>query len=252
MKNQITYYSIVIANANLDETRKRNLDFSIKFYRSNFPGSQIIVSDQVGEPLTDLPDDVLYLRIENTRSFSRSLAFNQAFKHCDHEWMILADNDCVLDTCEVEKLKTKYPDSDVYLPYLNRLDMTEEETLDLINCGVLPEPNESNVKAVVPPDYNNGCMNIISKKAFASVGGFDPQFYGWGYEDNTFIVAKCARLLPVSRSGSLLYHLNHRRTYCPKENPEWHFNRSEYRRIKSFSDKELRDYIQNLGSGHFN
>lgn len=54
------------------------------------------------------------------------------------------------------------------------------------------------------------CSVAVSRQLWESVGGFDPLFIGWGFEDTAFRIA-CETVSghPIIRIGSIVYHLHH-------------------------------------------
>lgn len=59
----------------------------------------------------------------------------------------------------------------------------------------------------------NGAINIVLRKYFEKVGGFDERFKGWGGEDDAFMIAMCTLCGSFSRpKGTKIWHLYH-----PKE-----------------------------------
>jgi len=221
----------------------------IEFYRKNFPGSQIIVTDQIVGRYADVPDYVTYLPIKTGRPYSRSLSFNIAIPHCINDWFICADNDCMISTQTIKQIDMCVLDRlDMYIPYRHVLDLSEGQTVSLMNNGKVSgaKPRVWKGKAII----NHGGVTIISRKGFEIVGGFDPQFWGWGGEDYAFF-GKCDKLLNWKRSGFDMYHLNHHRAYKRAHNPEADKNRKEAHRIFDMNVTQMKVYIKNLGTNHY-
>lgn len=239
-------FSIIIPNSNVHETRQRNLEFVIGFYRDNFPDSQIIVSDQVVSDPALVPDFVDYLRVEDNSLFCKSVCFNSAIPYCKHDWIICADNDCILTDDALRYFKNSYFKNSFYgyfefvMPYRYMLDLTERETVMLLNGQKVLGSR----RAYKDDWVSNGGIVVVSKDGFKKVGGFDTQFIGWGCEDDVFVY-KCSRLLRCGeRSVYDLYHLSHHRLYKRAENPEFAKNRQERERIYSLSMDDLLSYVE--------
>ena len=242
-------FSIIIGNSRVDETRQRNLEYIIKFYQKYFPYSQIIVTDQIEKHEATVPPNVLYLPITTNKPYSRSLSFNLAIPHCTNDWIIYADNDCLMSVQTIRELEMDVLNRiDMYIPYRHVLDLSEGQTTSMINGGKVngATPRTWNGKAII----NHGGITIISKKGFEIVGGFDPQFWGWGGEDYAFF-GKCEKLLRWKRSHIDMYHLDHKRTHKRAHNPEADWNRKEAHRIFNMNVPQLKKYIADLGTNHY-
>jgi hypothetical protein len=242
-------FSIIIGNSRIDETRQRNLEAVVEFYKKQFPGSQIIITDQIVDKAADAPNGCDYIPIKTNRPYSRSLSFNLGIPHAKRDWLICADNDCIMSSQTVEQIRLGVLNRvDMYVPYRYALDLTEGQTVSFIAGGKVSgaQPRTWNGKAII----NYGGISIISKKAFERVGGFDPQFWGWGGEDHAFY-GKCSKLLVTKRSTFDMYHLNHHRVHKRAHNPEADKNRKEAHRIFDMSVNEMKQYINNLGNLHY-
>jgi hypothetical protein len=137
---------------------------------------------------------------------------------------------------------------DMYIPYRYVLDLSEGQTVTMIGGGKVSgaKPRTWKGTAIV----NHGGVTIISRKGFEAVGGFDPQFWGWGGEDYAFF-GKCDKLLKWKRSHYDMYHLNHHRVHKRAHNPEADRNREEAHRIFNMNAHQLRQYVKRLGTNHY-
>lgn len=242
-------FSIIIGNSRVDETRQRNLEAVIQFYAKHFPYSQIIVTDQIVDKAADVPPNVLYLPVTTGKPYSRSLSFNLAYPLCTEDWLICADNDCLMSTQTIKQIDMCVLNRlDMYIPYRYVLDLTEGQTVAMIGGGKFgsAKPRMWKGKSII----NHGGITLISKKGFETVGGFDPQFWGWGGEDYAFF-GKCEKLLRWKRSHFDMYHLNHHRVHKRAHNPEANWNREEAHRIFNMSVPQMKKYIQGLGNKHY-
>jgi hypothetical protein len=242
-------FSIIIGNSRIDETRQRNLTEVIKFYQKHFPGSQLIVTDQIVDKAAEVPINVTYIPIKTGKPYSRSLSFNLAIRQCRMDWFICADNDCLMSTQTVDLIRQGVLNRlDMYIPYRYVLDLTEGQTSVFLNGGKINNAKPRTWKD--EPIINYGGVTIINRKGFERVGGFDPQFWGWGGEDHAFY-GKCSKLLQWKRSPFDMYHLHHHRLHKRAHNPEADWNRKEAHRIFEMQVPQLKKYIQQMGNKHY-
>lgn len=98
-----------------------------------------------------------------------------------------------------------------------------------------------NTKAV------GGCL-ICDKQSFYNIGGFNPNFTGWGYEDNEIISR--ARILetPLFKPNNIedvLIHAWHDIENKDKSKHKFYSNNeSEVRKVESMDKNQLKEYIK--------
>jgi len=239
--------SIIIPHYAGDKTRNRNLEYILTYYHQINPEAQIIVAEQKTNSV--VPGFVDHIYIENEHPFSRSLGFNEGVRHADGDVFLLVDNDCIVNEDLLREFVsgTQYAYLDMVIPFAYLYDLSEEET----KAGIVKDVIGGGEKR---DRQSFGGATLITKTAYRKVGGFDPQFFGWGMEDNAFY-EKCRVLLTVYRAEDFrLYHLNHTRegsVETLKKTEEYRANCLEYIKIKHFTKEELLTYIDHLGVDHF-
>ena len=239
--------SVIIPHAAQSPIRQRNLEVTLKYYHNMAPEAQIIVTEQ--NTRSDLPDFVEHIPIKNERAFSRSLGFNEGVKRADGDVYLLVDNDCIIDPTLVRGFLSgdRYPYFEAVLPYDFFYDLTEEETLEAFITGIF----EGGEKRHWREEPGVGGAMLITKDAYRKIGGFDPQFFGWGGEDDAFY-SKCTRLLAMVRADEYhLYHLNHPIDAHILVSEDREKNKQEYQRIRDLTHADLLEYIKGLGTDHF-
>jgi predicted glycosyltransferase involved in capsule biosynthesis len=225
-------------------TRERNLKFVIKWWKSKRPDAKILVTEQNTE--TKVDNDIKHIKIKCNHAFSRSLGFNEGVKHCkNNDVMILCDNDCILENNTIDNLEKKLEDCDLFIPYYWCNDLDYEETHELIknNSTIGLKGNPRKIQ-------NKGGIHIIKYSAYEIIGGFDPQFIGWGCEDDAFF-EKANKLIKINRGNQTMYHLHHTVQYEKGKNPEFLKNEKELQKISIMDNEELKKYITKLGKKHF-
>ena len=92
-----------------------------------------------------------------------------------------------------------------------------------------------------------GCV-IISKEKFFDCKGFNPNFVGWGYEDNEFpsrVHILGYSVVRINYSEALLFHLPHDPPAGPSnKNAENTPNQRECAMVESSTKEELQEYIK--------
>ncbi|MFK4998906.1 galactosyltransferase-related protein [Bacillus sp. N9] len=58
-----------------------------------------------------------------------------------------------------------------------------------------------------------GGINVVPRKHFETVGGFDERFVGWGGEDDAFAASLNTLCGYVKRLDATIYHLWHKRNH---------------------------------------
>lgn len=93
-----------------------------------------------------------------------------------------------------------------------------------------------------------GCL-LTTKADFSNIGGFNPNFIGWGYEDNEIIsrakilgkaVTNCTQI------ACSLYHLPHESDVYRDKSAHAHYtaNHAEVQKVEAMSKQELEQYIK--------
>ena len=247
--------SVIIGHSDIDQTRHRNLLFSLEYYSSYFNNCEIIVVEQGTKVDLSRYSNVKHVHLNPNHSYSRSLGFNEGFKICSSQIILFVDNDCIISKITLDTIRTMMETSffelyDVVIPYRWVYDLSEDQTLEIIRTHDVTG-NLSKRSHNGRPIINFGGATVLTRNAFISIGGFDPQFVGWGGEDIAFI-SKCFKMLSVYRvpNNYDMYHLNHYRVYAKAKNPEADKNRNEALRIQNMDENEMTRYIAQLGNSH--
>jgi predicted glycosyltransferase involved in capsule biosynthesis len=203
-------YDIVIAHHECDNYRLINLCKIIEYYQKKLPESKIIIAEWNSK--SQLPYDVTRIEVEHFdgESFNRSKIFNRGFKETTTDFVILADNDCILGDAFFNDLKNgKFKKETFVIPYSKCVDLNMKQTSQFINENVLSQGKFRGLHG-----NTAGGVTLINRDAFIEIGGMDEDlFKSWGGEDDAFTV-KANRLLKPSvmrYNGTQLYHLYHPR-----------------------------------------
>lgn len=192
--------SILIPYKSDGEYRDRNLSWAKKRYEALMPNAELCIGTCDTEP------------------FCKSLAVNNAAKLATRDIFIIADVDLTFDLKQIAKAILELTSSIWIIPYttLNYLTLEQTETLQQMKPSVaigninFTAYKERNCKFIY------GGINIVPRKHFEKVGGFDERFKGWGYEDDAFQRSLDALCGPHKRIKTALWHMYH--PPAPKSN----------------------------------
>jgi len=214
--------SIVIPYRPSTDRRITLFNWIYKRYEMLFPESEIIVSDA-----------------DDSAIFSRSRSRNLGVDRVKSKYVLLADADTITCRRFIEHgiLELDYGAGWV-IPYGPR------------DFFVLDNVCSSNILSR-RPDYNMspsefswewklesfGGLNLMRTESFRMVNGFDERFIGWGYEDNSFMIAMNTIIGKAVRpQGTWGAHLWHPATAGETwEHDYAEYNRDMMERYKRFS-----------------
>lgn len=190
--------AVVIPYGGKDEWRERALAHVGAFYQYEFPDWRVIVSGDDGE------------------RFSRARACNAGVADTRAEVVVINDADTLCPPASVReavRLATEAPG--LVRAYSRYRRLTQDATAELATYKeALAAPDEA-IYWQQEPAFAHGCA-VLQRDCYETVGGYDPRFEGWGYED------MAAELLfdafwPDRRIQGDLFHLWHPNAETPED-----------------------------------
>ncbi len=185
--------SVIVPYGGHDPDRAQALRHVLDFYRYEFPDWQVIVADQ------DSADSY---------TFSRARAVNDGAAKADGDVLVIQDADSLCApgnvAVAVAMARTEPGMVRAYTRYrrLSRPATGSFETYkQALACA------DADVEWQQDPAFAHGCA-AIQRSCFEAVGGYDPKFTGWGYEDMA-LEAVCNAHWPDRRVVGDLVHLWH-------------------------------------------
>ncbi|WP_053362690.1 galactosyltransferase-related protein [Bacillus sp. FJAT-27251] len=188
--------------------RDRAFSWVKEFYNKMLPESEICISDC------------------STPLFSRAEAINNSAKQATGDIFIIVDADIFLDPYIVNKSVHLLNEHAWIIPYSRVKHISKKSTKALLNTEPSwPAQIQFEVSKSADAAARNfvGGINIIPRKTFETVGGFDERFLGYGAEDDAFGHSVNTLCGPYLRLDTDIFHLWHPRVRT-KTNPHYHAN----------------------------
>lgn len=248
--------------------RAKNVDIVIGYYKNIVPSSKfIVVEDDKVQNFTYLKDDpaVQYIHFYNADQHNKCKGYNIGLEASTTEIVCFLDIDCIVSKQNIEKaietlsqtdsICIAYNGTAIYFNYntKNKIIDYTEFLYDFLNSFV----DTDNLRTNFTNDYYHvantnavGGMLFSYKNTFNRIGGFNPNFKGWGYEDNEIILRAKKLHIPIyliNTSKPLLFHLPHINDEDKNKedtHASYQLNQQEYLRISNYTQDELVKYIQ--------
>ncbi|MFA5207185.1 MAG: galactosyltransferase-related protein [Candidatus Paceibacterota bacterium] len=242
---------IVIPHSNIDEYRKRNLFFIVKYYKEYLPDSNIIIVEQNTETDINEIKDLIgtHLKLKITEQlFCKSYLLNEGYNGNKNKYVFFIDTDCVVDKNILLSINNllNILDRKIILPYNKPVfNLDENQTVQFINNH--KSFNNFDLNLIRRNCQSNGGVVMISSDNYYKIGGHDPRFIGWGGEDDAFYV-KAIKTIGVVRLNSDLFHLNHPKGVNDGTNNPYYNNNYNY--YTEYLNKDNNTIINSIGFNH--
>jgi hypothetical protein len=215
-------FSILIPlSETLDPIRENNFKYILNQYKKSLPYADIVIGKDNSK----------------NKFFCKARAVNNAASKAENDIFVIVDIDIIVDINSIIdsiELLNKYS---FVIPFDKVYALSPEITRTIIknnlNFQEVHNLNTSNKLYAKPPIW--GGIQIVSKKYFNNVNGYDERFVGWGGEDTSFLKAiQCFHGEGLFYKGTA-YHLWH------SHNP----SREDYEISSKNSNKLLRNQYWN-------
>jgi len=227
---------LIIPFKNADINRERNLKYVLKMYIDNVKNLNVYIVEQ--DTYTDLSEfNINYIHVNfNNDAIHKSECYNIGVKASSSEYLILADSDIVVDINFLKNIENYFDSTNLVIPFNKPFIMlTDDETNKLVSDNIIEGVTERGTQNI------SGIL-LMSRRSFYEIGGYDPQFIGWGPEDIAFYY-KAEKILGVKILEGRVYHMYHDK--APKVIP-YKKRRKLLYDIQNMSYDELIDYISEL------
>jgi len=250
------------------EERKKNIVTITNFYRKNCTGFNFIFieddSEQKLPNLISFNENDVYIFRKNAGMWNKCKSFNCGIKNSNSEILIFHDLDAIIQPSQllttIQTLKKNqnyglmYPYNGLFLCVTREIKEHFSKTLEYNDLEkyfpsrLLVNYNDGNVLV----GHNNsvgGCV-LGRRDNIIKCNGYNPNFIGWGYEDNEFPKRVHILGFDVTRLNeprAPLWHLPHDgEGSSPKaDNPSYEDNRQLCGFVETSKKDVLEKYIKN-------
>lgn len=217
--------------------RLLNLTTVLDFYHSQCKNCQFIVINDDKEPdvrLRDLYDkykeNSKFLFLENSDIYRRPMSFNKGFTNTDRPCMIAGDTDVIIHPKYIKKAEEiiisgkaqhVYPYNGLFIHIKEHIRDSFKENYDF-NKLLSLKPSEHNrypyyetQDILVAHTASRGGCIMYESKMYKDINGYNPEFRGWGYEDdeiNCRINKLGYKMDRVYDDDAIAWHLPHPNT----------------------------------------
>ncbi len=188
--------SVLIPYKAVNEYREKNFEWIKRRYETIMPNAEICIGNYDGEP------------------FCKSIAVNNAAKNATRDIFIIADADIAFNIDQIKNAIEALNSYAWVIPYTGLFYLDFEKTNELYNRDPSVTLNEADFQRYCRFGGTDGYVfkggiNIVPRKYFEKVGGFDERFKGWGGEDDAFQRALDALCGQYFRLDATMWHLYH-------------------------------------------
>ena len=227
--------TIILPVYNLGTLRFNNFCFLIKKLAKI--GCSVIVVEQKSQSTGVVEQIVLNMQgvnhllvdIESSK-FNKSKLLNYAAKNSFTPFMWFVDGDFYTD---FEKVIPELNQSaDFIVPFKEVTFLTQGETVELHASGQLRLTHSEAYKTNNQPGKFSF---VVRASVFASSGGFNEGFVGWGFQDLDFVENRLSASVKQDRVDISAYHMYH----APASKEFANVNRQMYINYKEFNQKDI-------------
>jgi hypothetical protein len=157
-----------------------------------------------------MPDVELIIGEDQSKLFNRSRAINQAAAKATGDLYLIVDGDIFFGTKLIDKILDAAPHHPWIIPFRRGYKLTFQASKTVTQSGLIQLPTRLRVNEVeCNCDYYGAFMNVMSRKAFETVGGMDERFFGWGGEEEALATALDTLVGEHFRMDETIFHLWH-------------------------------------------
>lgn len=258
--NKFDYKDIsIITHIRVDDSsRLENFKLRNDFFRRYCVNLEFVnVEDDIERKIPESDDEIYHLT-GNNGPYNKNLAYNKGFNLTKRPYVLFLDVDCVLDPSVPLKISTLNEiHSKIILAYDYVLYLKENIKENIKGNITIDKLNEIKINIDTGKDNTNsygrlftgscGGAIITHRDVFKSVNGFNPFFFGWGYEDSEFRERLAILDKRMLRSvGIMMFHLPHGKHFTnrTKETLGARHNKIEYDKVIKMNKQQCEQYIK--------
>lgn len=216
----------------LEDTPSRRLNAVsvLPYYKNHTSCKNVIVVEEGRRKTLDIfcrENDLKYRFTESTDNTShKTIGYNTGAMVSDAEYVCFTDVDVVVDLDVVDRCAER---SDCYIGYdgkslylkrsFSKKVRQSKDMLACVNANVLKNKSYEhymmNIDSVSKKHIEScslssvgGCL-VMTRDILNRVGGFNPRFTGWGFEDSEQVCRMQKLGVHIDRAPQVLFHLYH-------------------------------------------
>ena len=184
--------SVVVPRRGDDGPRDASWQWVRRRYEDLWPDWEIVVHDVEGE-------------------WNKPTVLNEAVKRASGRVLVVTDSDILLPAERTEAAVAAAHVHGWVMPHSVTVRLSEQETGRILqqNPSGWPDPDRTSVQKKPYQATPGGGIFMLTRTAWDDVGGFDPTFRGWGFEDDAWGLAADTLLPDPLRMDGDLWHLWH-------------------------------------------
>jgi predicted glycosyltransferase involved in capsule biosynthesis len=177
---------------------------------------------------TMMPKIELCIGVSTEEAFSRSQGMNKAARQATRDIFVIADGDIFYDPAILIDAAKLLKQCAWVIPFHHQkiINLSESNSKKILK-STPSWPAKVEIKDFTVEKREMtfaGKINVLHRKTYEKVGGFDERFVGYGWEDNAFQNAVSTLCGPHRRLDRKLFHLWHPPVKA-KGNPYWEKNK---------------------------
>jgi predicted glycosyltransferase involved in capsule biosynthesis len=243
--------------------RYKNLVDVLSYYKMHTTGLSVIIINDDKKPDAGLKElhDMFGCKIlffNNNGTYHRTKCFNDAANEASTDYVIFGDTDIIIDPKHIKSATELFidPNVGIVFPYngmfVEILGSTERSFRESYDSTILDDLYIPHIighrsdNFSVSHTKSEGGSVMFRLDTFKEIGGYNPNFRGWGYEDNE--ISNRVKLFGyqidrVMDKDAIAWHLPHPNTIRNLE-PQYSLNRQEYEKVSKMGKEDIIKYKQ--------
>ena len=189
-----------------DGTRVEQMRWLTERWAAHFPEAEVIIEGDDGKD-----------------PFSKTIAVNRCYRRTTSDVLAIIDADVWIEPEVLLKAASEVRGApSTWVRPCDRVMRLSRPTTQMLvqsdPSSAFPELTEADCERITP---TVGLACVFSRSMFEAVGGMDPRFRGWGWEDNAWIYLLTSLAGPATVMDNFVFHLWHPRAHHPDGRPAW-------------------------------
>lgn len=254
--------------------RRKNFDIVYNYYKAIYPNCEFVFvedgSEKTIEHLIQDSDQYIFHRSDNI--YNKCIGYNIGLDNAVNDIVCFLDIDCIVSIDSLsrsietvnaleESICIGYNGTAIYAEYKLKEQVAGltrdasklfEYLISTVDTSNIRNLYRNDLYMVANVNAVGGCL-IAKRSTFKSINGFNPNFKGWGYEDNEIIsraktLGKTVNSIISTDINYSLFHLPHEDSYkvasTDKSNHKFYkHNEQLIQKVERFNKKQMETYI---------